>query len=691
LTYTEFNHRFHIPLTSQQQAAIRTVDGPVLLLAVPGSGKTTTLVARLGYMLLIKGIPPENILTMTYTVAATADMRARFDRLFGPSLGERLQFRTINGVCSRIIRQYERLSGSTAFALLTEEKELSGLLTAVYRETVREFPTESDIKGVRSLITYAKNRMLSPEEIRAMDKESGIPFSDLYNAYNRQLKQQKLMDYDDQMVYALRILRRYPEILADLQKQYPYLCVDEAQDTSKIQHTIIALIAGAGGNLFMVGDEDQSIYGFRAAYPEALMEFEQNHPGAKILLMEENFRSNARIVDAAGKFIAKNRFRHPKTMRPTRPPAEEIREIALHTRRSQYSYLARLAPDLQEETAVLYRDNESALPLIDLLERAGQPCRIRAADPTFFSHRIIRDITGIIRFALDGFDAELFGQIYYKMGTFLSRDAAARACEISRREQIPILDAALTMTELSVGTMRSCRTIRTHLENLLREPADRAVYRIYHYMGYCEYLERMNIRTNKIAILEAIGANESSPEGLLRRLDELENLVRSPHQDEGKLILSTVHSAKGLEFDTVYLLDVFDGIFPEALPDPSTPDEEALRAYEEERRLFYVALTRAKNRLYLFTCAEEKSTFCREVLVPSAPKAPPKPAEKPVQQDNGFAVFSDRFTQGKELCHRTYGAGIITARSGDILTVRFADGQERRFSLLVLYEHKLIL
>lgn len=329
MTYEEFCTRFQIQLNEQQTEAVHSVKGPVLLLAVPGSGKTTVLITRLGYMIYCVGIAPQQIMTLTYTIAATNDMAARFRSYFGEELGGRLEFRTINGVCARIIQYYGRLIGKSSFALVTDEKLTTGMLSAIYQKVEGDYAVGSDIKNIRTLITYIKNRMLTGEEIRRLDETCGFRISEIHNAYCAGLRSQGLMDYDDQMIYAHTILRKSPETLQYFRDRYPYICVDEAQDTSKIQHEIIRLLAGEQNQLFMVGDEDQSIYGFRAAYPKALMSFEQNYPGAKVLLMEENFRSNARIVEAANQFIQKNTMRHQKHMRAARPKGAEIREIDL--------------------------------------------------------------------------------------------------------------------------------------------------------------------------------------------------------------------------------------------------------------------------------------------------------------------------------------------------------------------------
>ena len=368
MTWAEFTSRFPIQLNQQQESAVQSVEGPVLLLAVPGSGKTTVLVTRLGYMIFCKGIAPERILTVTYTVAATKDMAERFACRFGAEMAGRLEFRTINGICARVIQYCSWKSGRTAFSLLTDEKRIAAMLAGIYQRIEHSYPTESDLQNVRTLITFIKNRMLGEEEIRALEKDAEIQLLRIYKAYNAELREHQLMDYDDQMVYAYTMLQRFPWLREHFQQQYPYICVDEAQDTSKIQHAIIALLASRTENLFMVGDEDQSIYGFRAAYPDALLEFEQHHPGARVLLMEENFRSDASIVRAADRFIQKNTLRHEKHMQPARPKQREIREIPLANRKAQYSYLLKVAEGC---TAAYVADQEQrAVAADEVKERA---------------------------------------------------------------------------------------------------------------------------------------------------------------------------------------------------------------------------------------------------------------------------------------------------------------------------------
>jgi len=635
MEWKEFETTFSVKLNQQQKEAVQSTKGPVLLLAVPGSGKTTVLVTRLGYMIYCKNIPPESILTVTYTVAATKDMSERFAVHFGEDMAKRLEFRTINGICARIIQYYGRRIGKTPFELVKDEKATTGMLIRICQDHGMGYPTESDLKNVRTLLTYIKNMMLNEEELQKLEEESDIRIAGIYREYCRQMREQKLMDYDDQMLYAYNILRKDLGVLAYFQNRYPYICVDEAQDTSKIQHAIIALLAAGTGNLFMVGDEDQSIYGFRAAYPEALLSFEKKHSGAKVLLMEENFRSNAKIVEAADKFIQKNTLRHEKHMRAARGAGADIREISLKSRKAQYVYLMKAAQKCTTgmagmsgseehrgradasvtETAVLYRDNECAIPLIDLLERKNIPYRMRNADLSFFTHRTVLDVQNIIRFAMDPKDTELFMQIYYRLKLFFNKKDALRYAQISQEKDMEVLDAALKYGNLEKYQEDNIRNLKRQMVRILNMPGDEAVNQILTYMGYQDYLKKMGMNANKLETVKLIGSRVESPEKLLERLEELRTIIQEKVSDKDcPFILSTMHASKGLEYDTVYLLDVMDGILPEkVLANPRAASKEELETYEEERRLFYVGVTRAKNQLNVFT-TNKPSKFCSELL-----------------------------------------------------------------------------
>ena len=696
MSLESFLQTYPIKLTPQQEEAVRQVDGPNLLLAVPGSGKTTVLIARLGYMIYELNIQPESILTVTYTTAATHDMRERFRQVFGETYAARIPFQTINGLCARIIYYSSKFFNKDSFELQSDNRILQGILKDIWKEEkIPSFPTDNDLKDLQTKIAYAKNRMLTDEEIKAMT-DADLPFDVFYKKYCDALKQKRWMDFDDQLVYAYRLLQNYPSILEYYQDKFPYICVDEAQDTSLIQHKIIALLARKRQNIFMVGDEDQSIYGFRAAYPEALTEFSTVYPNARILLMEDNFRSDTTIVTAADRFIQRNTLRHPKKMRAAGKVGARdnaIRTIELDSRRGQYFYLAKVADGCKNETAVLYRNNEDVLPLVDLLERREIPYVLVNRENHFFSHRIVLDIANIIRFAQYPKDAELFMQIYYKLELYLTKNEAKSACEMSSMKGITILEAAIQYGNLDPKKKRNCASIRTHLQNMLTERADKAVYRIRRFMGYEAYLERSRIKTGRLDILESIAVYEENPMRLLERLNILSDLVQNKTENgvsDHAIILSTVHSSKGLEYDTVYMMDVFDGQFPESpLPNFQTADLGERKVYEEERRLFYVGMTRAKRQLVLPVIKDSPSCFVQEIIQPKSEKTVVHVTAYE-NEEQLLQSFMSECKTGAVLYHKTFGEMRILSKCEDIITVRLKDGSQKKFNLQVLFEKRLL-
>ena len=526
-----------------------------------------------------------------------------------------------------------------------------------------EYPTESDVRTARTWITYCKNMMLENDEIMEIGEREDLPLLEIFERYNQVLRSNRLMDYDDQMIYAYEMLLRDFSLLEYYRNRFRYICVDEAQDTSRIQHEIIALLAGVNGNLFMVGDEDQSIYGFRAAYPEALLNFEKTHSKAKVLVMNLNYRSNATIVRMADRFIQSNEFRHKKNMQAVRGAGSDVRFVELKSRGNQYNYLLKVAQDCTHETAVLYRLNENCLPLVDLLERNHIPFRIKGMEMTFFSHRVVQDVFNMMRFARDPYNTDLFMKVYYKFQSFLRRNQAEAMCavaegrvpvtfgskvtgtfsgkvtgtqgpkvtgtfsagagvaksggseEAASGRRIPVLEAAEYVPGISGMVKGKCRAAATHFANMRNETPDKAIYRIVNYMGYGEYMERNGMDRNKIFLLMNLAYREKTLESFEKRLGYLYGMLKNIRPDNNaKFILSTIHSSKGLEYDEVYLMDACDGVFPadvSLLTEPGSTREK--KDGEEERRLCYVAMTRAKERLNIITYASEESVFAGEV------------------------------------------------------------------------------
>ncbi len=678
MTKEEFSQRYLQQLNPQQLDAVWAVDGAVLLLAVPGSGKTTVLVNRLGYMTLCRGIPVEQILTMTYTRAATREMEQRFGQLFGDQCPGQARFHTINSLSLQIIQYYASVNGQRWPLSIPQKGEDVLFLYRILQEVNGEYPTDSTIKEAQRAIAYAKNQMLQVEEI-----ETNVPGIDhlatIFTQYRKAMRSAQLMDFDDQMVYAHQILTQSPEVLAHFQDQYPYICVDESQDTSKIQHTIISLLAKKHGNLFMVGDEDQSIYGFRAAYPEALLHFEADYPNARVLLMEQNYRSTEQIVSLANQFISRNRARHPKSSRPTQGSGLPIRLIQMEERTTQYKYILDLARSCQSDTAILFRNNDSALPLIDLFDRQGIPHRFRGSDDAFFSHKIVQDIVDMIHFAQNPKDTERFLRLYYKFGGGISKEAAQAACEASQRSGQDILTELLKTDRLSSRGRESAQDLVTMLPQLLQAPALDALNTLWRTLSYGEYVKLRNLDAGKYDILCMLARQEATPLTFLERLDALRNLIRNPAPAPAcRLTLSTIHSSKGLEYPHVILMDVFDGVLP-AKTRGDLEDVADWKLYEEERRLCYVAMTRAQRELTLLRIRSSPSEFLSE-LEASLPRIA-------YPDEDVFAPLGGDFL-GKTYTHATRGKGTVLAQGEEELLIEFAPWDTARMTLAQMLQQR---
>ena len=607
--YIEFSSKYNVELDEQQTRALQRVGGNSLIVAVPGSGKTTTLINRLGYMINYKNVSPDEVLAITYTKKAAREMRKRFSAKFGEEVGSRIDFRTINSICDEIVRkEYGNIS-------LVDEKEQRKILTPIYKKHNDDYPVEIDYLNMSAEISYVKNTLLSKEEVLSTDWNTDN-FSDIYNDYCTELKNNKKYDFDDQMIIAFNVLKNNPQLLAEYRSRYKYINVDEAQDTSRIQHHFIKLLSVNSKDLFMVGDEDQSIYGYRGAFPKALLNFKHEYKNPFILRLENNYRSNKEIVDLAKSFIDRNPNRIQKNMKSVRGEGGTVQIINVDKRLDQFTFLVEeFKKEIGESVAVLYRNNDSAIPLIDLFDRNGIDFSLNKANNTFFSNRIVTDIKTFLQFSKDLDNKTLFLNTYNKFKLYFKKQQAEFACGYSSRRKTNLLDEFMEQSKYGKRHIvpnfeRFIRTFR----NLSSNPYE-AIDRLLD-LGYEEYVAEKGYGTEKIELIQMIAKNEETIESFLARIDYLEQLVKSKinskEPDKEGVVLSTIHSSKGMEFDSVYVIDVIDTILP-SRKSIVLKLEEKFGEYEEERRLLYVAVTRAKNKLTLFDVKQEETEFIKEI------------------------------------------------------------------------------
>ncbi len=613
--YRQFKEQYRVHLNKQQERAMQAIEGSNLLLAVPGSGKTTVLVARLGYMVLVKNILPESILAITYTKQAADEMRRRFSTWFGYKNGGRIDFRTINSLSLMIYTDYCDKTGRHKKTLI-EGGERKKLIRNIYKKYYDRYASENDFQKLSSAIVYIKNMMLTEEKIHEIEVEAEYPhLNAMYNYYQSALKAQNQMDFDDQMVFAYKILSLDRDTLRSYQRRYKYICVDEAQDTSKLQHEIIRLLA-QGSNLFMVGDEDQSIYGFRAAYPKALLNFRYDYLNPYILRMEQNYRSTNQIVEKAQSFISKNKGRYEKHMTAQRGDGEDVSLISVSSREDQYMYLLDVAKNVNTETAFLFRDNESAVVLVDLLLRNNIQFKLRKPEMNFFEIQIVKDLVSFLSLATNEFDFRSFYRIYNKgILNFEAkqRDLVIQNCQEKHMSVFDAIDEQMKSTDHRNQPRRSA--FRDVMTEVKKASPDKAIS-VLLTSGYENYLKEKHFDAGKIEILQILAKQESTVEGLLHRLQDLNRLLKQGFKSEqnNPILLSTIHSSKGLEYDSVYMVDVYDGRFPSSRPNHFCRSKDGSDGEQEERRLFYVGITRAKNKLHLFEINERVSTYIEELF-----------------------------------------------------------------------------
>lgn len=683
--------QFHLSFTQQQLQAIETIDGPVLLLAVPGAGKTTVMVSRIASMIYEHGIAPSSILTITFSKAGARDMRRRYEGLFGQLEKETPLFCTIHSFCYQVVGSYCQATGGVAPQLI-EARERSMALREIYQRINQEFLSEDLEEELVSNLSFIKNAMLRQEDVEQNEKQPAEKrvletqiknLWSIYKAYSNFKRDNGLMDFDDMLSYTLTILKKYPQILEYYQDRYPYLCVDEAQDTSKLQHAAIGLLAQKSQNLFLVGDEDQSIYRFRGACPENLLEFPKQYPKAKLLKMEENFRSTGEIVEHANRFISFNKQRYPKNMFTHNERGGPIEVKKLHDFADQYhaaieAYLAEPGT-----TAFIYRNNLSAVPIADILDRNDVDFYIKEHKARLKNNYVVSDVLAFFSLSFDPKDFAAFSRIFYKTSSCLKRNMLSRIPQGPLMEGESYFDRMVTLCDENQNTGK-IRYISMMVEQLHKMDPVKAMECILYQIGYLGYLEftsgaGYSMQAQKLNILMSLASRVSTVEQFLDRIDELDEIVvQHAQRPQARLTLTTAHSAKGLEFDTVVLLDCMDDIFPahSAVEKWKLGMEEEM---EEEARLFYVACTRARKRLVLPYANFSANT-------PAVPSRFLSRLMEPEQKEEQTKADGIRLYPGLMIEHKNFGCGQVVSvnRERGTFTAFFGKNGTRTLTIQIL-------
>lgn len=590
----------------------------MMVLAGPGSGKTAVITGRT-CRLVERGVPAEAILVVTFTKAAAREMKERYlKRMNRPST--RVTFGTFHGVFYGILRNAYRLSGQN---ILSEEQKLR-LLRELVHTYCRDAEEEEElIANLNREIGTVKNNRIELEHFYSTACPEEV-FRTIYRAYEKWKRDSRKLDFDDIMVWCYELFRKHPEILALWQKKFQYILIDEFQDINPIQYDIVRMLAKPQDNLFIVGDDDQSIYRFRGARPEIMLHFPEDYPNAETVTLDINYRSSGAIVRQAGKLIANNEKRFPKNIKASHGQGEAV---ALREYETVKDELQDVTDGIRacvsegtpyEEIALLFRTNAGSRMAVEQLIADNIPFQMRDRLPNLYDHWISRDILTYLRIGLGSRRRADFLQICNRPNRYLARDAF-EAAQVS-------FEALYEYYEGKDWMCRRIEKLEQDLQLLGRMTPFGAVNYIRFAMGYEEYLK------------EYASYRRMKPEEFLERLDELQELSRGyrtaedwfrhieeyretlaeeakkNQQEKSGVTISTLHSVKGLEYDCVYILDVNEGV----MPYQKAVLEEDI---EEERRMFYVGMTRARKKLTLCSVKErfdkktEPSRFLEEILM----------------------------------------------------------------------------
>lgn len=611
-------------LTDAQRMAVSHGAGPMMVLAGPGSGKTMVITRRVRELIESRGGSPSNILVVTFTRAAARQMEERFTRMMDGRKG-RVTFSTFHSIFFKII-QYAY--GYQASNIIREEQK-----TAYIKELVRhcglELQDEREfVSGIIAEISMVKGERIDLSHYYSANCPEEV-FQKLYQGYQQMMAENRLIDFDDMQVYCYELFRARKDILEAWQNKYPYILVDEFQDICKIQYDILKMLAGQTGNLFIVGDDDQSIYRFRGSKPEIMLGFEKDFPGTEKVLLDRNFRCDANIVEASLRLIGHNQVRFPKKIRPARPPVCQVLTRRFATAREQYNAIAVSLKECQNRgekiggTAVLFRTNRNAGGLVRQLMAYNIPFQMRDVTANLYDHWIAQDLMTYLYIARGDYSREHFLRISNRPNRYITRSVFTEA-QVTFEQLYRFYEGKVWMEE-------RIDRMEYDFKMLAKMAPYAAINYIRKAVGYETYLEEYaRYRRMKpgelLDILEEIHENAKDFKNceewfryIERYGEELKQQRQKQQEVSDGVVLSTIHASKGLEYDTVYIADVNEEIIPHKKA--AQPAE-----IEEERRLFYVAMTRAKNHLYICCPGEryghrqEPSRFVKEYLPPEPKK-----------------------------------------------------------------------
>ncbi|MCS3916621.1 DNA helicase-2/ATP-dependent DNA helicase PcrA [Caldanaerobacter subterraneus subsp. tengcongensis MB4] len=681
-------------LNEQQKEAVTTTEGPLLILAGAGSGKTRVLTHRIAYLIKEKKVSPSNILAITFTNKAAEEMKTRVENLLG-YVGD-LWVSTFHSACVRILRRdIDKLGYDRNFVIFdtTDQKALVQECLKELDLSEKQYP----IKMVLNAISSAKDKMVYPDDYIDFfgDTYRNRKIKEIYKLYQHKLKKINALDFDDIIIKTIELFKENPEILEFYQRKFRYIMVDEYQDTNTPQYYFVNLLAQRHRNLCVVGDDDQSIYGWRGADVRNILNFEKDYPEAKVIKLEQNYRSTKIILEAANHVIDNNVYRKKKSLWTQNKEGEKIVLCELENEREEAEFVIQEIIKLKErenrsfkDFAILYRTNAQSRPFEEALMKVKVPYKVVGA-LRFYDRKEIKDILAYLRLIVNPYDDISFKRIVnvprrgIGPATIEALEKVAREKDTSLFFAIEdlknarnkgsllqfkqfILDLIDKKDAMSVSDLIKYILEQTgYIEELKREESEEAEGRI----------ENLNEFLNAAYEFEE-SSEDKSLEAFLAGITLVSDIDMAGDIGES-VVLMTLHSAKGLEFPVVFMVGMEEGLFPSY---SSFEDDHEL---EEERRLCYVGITRSKERLYL-TYARQRNLYGRSQynsysrFISEIPERLIVRYNIPTSKKTGFVsvhTFSDvyerSFSLGDKVEHKIWGIGTVVKVEGEEITVAF--------------------
>jgi ATP-dependent DNA helicase UvrD/PcrA len=696
-------------LNPAQREAVLHADGPLLVVAGAGSGKTRVLTHRVAHLIAAHGIRPSEILAITFTNKAAGEMRSRLEGLLGPMAGG-LWILTFHAACGRILRrEAPRLGYRSNFTIYDQADQVR--LVKLCLEELERDPKRFVPRGIHAQISRAKNQLIGPEEYRSrVASFYDQTVADAYELYQRRLFGSNAVDFDDLLMLTVDVLERFPEALERWQNAFRYILVDEYQDTNHAQYRLLQLLAGIHRNVFAVGDPDQSIYSFRSADIRNILDFEVDFPEAQTIALEQNYRSTNSILEAANHVITHNRERKPKNLWSELGEGEPVRVIEVEDEHAEARFVAAQIAQLVDqglsgsEIAVFYRTNAQSRVLEDVLVRQQIPYQV-IGGPRFYERAEIKDLVAYLQVIDNPADAVSLDRIANRPRRGIGDASLDRLRHHAELQGLTLFEALAHADEAGIAAapLRAVRAFVTMIQSLQSQAQELTVpdlvEQVLERSGYLDSLEaeRTVEAQGRIENLQELvgvareyqfSAEEPSLSHFLQEISLYsdQDAIRG---EQSLVTLMTLHNAKGLEFSTVFMIGMEEQIFPH-----SRSIEE--QGVEEERRLCYVGMTRAKELLTLIHASARALYGMRNYNLPSRflDELPERHVVRERLRPASWAGYGapvevtprtdvPSLQTGDSVRHGKLGEGVVTRiEAGGVITVRFEnDGSERRLML----------